>query len=391
MNKAIKSLALVTALGLGVAALQSCDNYEDEYMYGKGLYKINWESAADSATTVLVNHYWSTERHVFTLINDDFDFTQSVDYTYWQEAHAMDVIIDAYLRTGDKKYSDMFPLWYEGVKKCNWQDRNGFRGEYYDDTAWIALTIMRMYEATKEDKYLETVKDLWAYLQGAWDEENGGLAWTVKKRNSKNACTMGPATILGVHIYNVTKNQADLEWAKNIYEWEYGNLYNPATGAVYDNYNTDTQELSTTTLSYNQGTFGGAAYALYKATGEQSYLQTARKAFYYGMTSSNIIDTGNNIIRDEGNNHNNELFKGIYMRYLVQILDEPALESIYRNKFATFLNNNAETAWRNGVKKNELQMYFSSNWAQPITGSTSNMECQVAGCTLLEARASYEK
>ena len=303
----------------------------------------------------------------------------------------MDVIIDAYLRTGDKKYSDMFPLWYEGVKKCNWQDRNGFRGEYYDDTAWIALTIMRMYEATKEDKYLETAKDLWAYLQGAWDEENGGLAWTVKKRNSKNACTMGPATILGVHIYNVTKNQADLEWAKNIYEWEYGNLYNPATGAVYDNYNTDTQELSTTTLSYNQGTFGGAAYALYKATGEQSYLQTARKAFYYGMTSSNIIDTGNNIIRDEGNNHNNELFKGIYMRYLVQILDEPALESIYRNKFATFLNNNAETAWRNGVKKNELQMYFSSNWAQPITGSTSNMECQVAGCTLLEARASYEK
>ncbi len=391
MNKAIKSLALVTALGLGVAALQSCDNYEDEYMYGKGLYKINWESAADSATTVLVNHYWSTERHVFTLINDDFDFTQSVDYTYWQEAHAMDVIIDAYLRTGDKKYSDMFPLWYEGVKKCNWQDRNGFRGEYYDDTAWIALTIMRMYEATKEDKYLETAKDLWAYLQGAWDEENGGLAWTVKKRNSKNACTMGPATILGVHIYNVTKDQADLEWAKNIYDWEYGNLYNPASGAVYDNYNTDTQELSTTTLSYNQGTFGGAAYALYKATGEQSYLQTARKAFYYGMTSSNIIDTGNNIIRDEGNNHNNELFKGIYMRYLVQILEEPALESIYRNKFATFLNNNAETAWRNGVKKNELQMYFSSNWAQPITGSTSNMECQVAGCTLLEARASYEK
>ncbi len=53
--------------------------------------------------------------------------------------------------------------------------------------------------------------------------------------------------------------------------------------------------------------------------------------------------------------------------------------------------NNAETAWRNGVKKNDLQMYFSSNWTQPITGSTSNMECQVAGCTLLEARASYEK
>ncbi len=391
MNKTIKSLALATVFGLGVAALQSCDNYEDEYMYGKGLYKINWESAADSATTVLVDHYWSTERHVFTRVNDDFDFTESVDYVYWQQAHAMDVIIDAYLRTGDTKYSDMFPQWYEGVKKCNWTDRTGFRGEYYDDTAWIALTILRMYDATKDSKYLETAKDLWAYLQGAWDETNGGLSWATSHLNSKNACTMGPATILGVRIYNITKEQADLDWAKKIYEWEYENLYNPATGAVYDNYNTDSKELSTAATSYNQGTFGGAAYELYKSTGEQSYLQTARKAFYYGMTSSSIIDTGNNIIRDEGNNHNNELFKGIYMRYMVQILKEPALDSIYRNKFATFLNNNAETAWRNGVKKNDLQMYFSSNWAQPITGSTSNVECQVAGCTLLEARALYEK
>lgn len=391
MNKTIKSFVLTVICGLGIAALQSCSNFEDEYMYGKGLYPINWNAAADSATTVLVNHYWSTDRHVFTLINDDFSFTQSVDYIYWQQAHAMDVIIDAYLRTGDKKYSDMFPQWYEGVKKCNWADRNGYKGEYYDDTAWIALTILRLYDATKDEKYLATAKELWTYLQGAWDPVNGGLNWRTTDGNSKNSCTMGPATILGARLYKITKDQTDLDWTKKIFDWEYNNLYNPATGAVYDNYNTAKMELSTMTLSYNQGTFGGAAYELYKLTSDQSYLNAARKAFYFGMTSNTIIDTGNNIIRDEGNNHNNELFKGIFMRYMVQILNEPALETIYKNKFATFLNNNAETAWRKGVKKNDLQMYFSSNWAQPITGNTSNMECQVAGCTLLEARAVYEK
>lgn len=145
------------------------------------------------------------------------------------------------------------------------------------------------------------------------------------------------------------------------------------------------------TLSYNQGTFGGAAYELYKITNDRSYLNAARKAFYYGMTSPSVIDTGNNVLRDEGNNHNNELFKGIYIRYMAAILTEPALEEIYRNKFVTFLNNNAETLWRKGIIKNEQQMYFNSNWAQPISGNSSNMECQVAGCTLIEARAMYEK
>lgn len=377
--------------GMSIGGLQSCTDFDDEYMYGKGLYTIDWNAAADSATSVLVNHYWSKDRNVFTAINDDWDFKQSVDFSYWPQAHAMDVIIDAYKRTGDKKYSDMFGKWYEGVKQCNWADRTGYKGEFYDDTAWIALTVLRLYDATKDEKYLATAKDLWTYILGAWDDTNGGLNWKTTDRNSKNSCTMGPSAILGARLYNITKDKNDLEWAQKIFAWEFDHLYNPATGAVYDNYNTATMELSMVTLSYNQGTFGGAAYELYKITNDRSYLNAARKAFYYGMTSPSVIDTGNNILRDEGNNHNNELFKGIFIRYMADFISEPELEEIYRNKFVTFLKNNAETLWRKGVIKNEQQMYFSSNWAQPITGNSSNMECQVAGCTLIEARAMYEK
>lgn len=391
MNKTIKSTILISAFVPLIAGVQSCTDIEDEYMYDKGLYAIDWNAAADSATTVLVEHYWSTDRHVFTAVNDDWTFLTSVDYSYWPQAHAMDVIIDAYLRTGDKKYSDMFGQWYEGVKKCNWADRNGYRGEYYDDSAWIALTMLRLYDATKDQRYLDTAKDLWEYLKGAWDSQTGGLYWATSKHDDKNSCTMGTTAILGARLYTVTKDESDLTWAKQIYSWQYDNLYNPATGAVYDGINTSTLALNTVTLSYNQGTFAGAAYELYKLTDDDTYLNTARKAFYYGATSSSIIDAGNNIIRDEGNNHNNELFKGIFMRYFVQILNEPALDPIYKNKFVTFFNNNAETLWRKGVIKNDIQMYFSSNWAQPITGNMSNMECQVAGCTLIEARALYEK
>ncbi len=391
MVRTTKLFIIVSAFALTGALLHSCTDYEDVYMYGENLYTINWNAAADSATSMLVDHFWSADRHVFTAVNDDWTFEESVDYSYWPQAHAMDVVIDAYLRTGSSKYFEMFSQWYEGVLSCNWASHTSYRGEYYDDSAWIALTIVRLYETTGEEKYLASAQDLWDYITGAWDNENGGLGWATSSPDNKNSCTMGPAAILSARLYQDTGEEMYLEWAKKIYEWQYQYLYAPATGAVYDGYNTSTMELNTTVLSYNQGTFGGAAYELYNITNDITYLNTARKAFYFGITSSSIIDTGNNIIRDEGNDHNNELFKGIFMRYFVKILSCTALDEIYVNKFVTFFNNNAETLWRNGVTKNELQMYFSSDWSQPITGSTTNMECQVAGCTLIEARALYER
>lgn len=391
MKKIFSSILLFAACAAGISMMQSC-TFEDEYVYGKGLYTINWEAAADSAMNQLVNHYWSTDRKVFTAVNDDWDFNTSVQYSYWPQAHAIDVVCDAYKRTGDAKYKQIMEDWFANVnKRCNWADHNSFRGEYYDDSAWMGLALFHMYEATKDDKYLAAAKDVWAYLQSAWDEELGGLAWATSHVNDRNSCTHGPATILGAYIYQVTKDQADLDWTKRIFDWEYEYLYNPANGAVADGYSIADMSAGGTYLSYNQGTFAGAAYELYKITGEISYLNAARKALYFGISSASIIDTGNNIIRDEGNNHNNELFKGIFMRYFAQVILEPNLDEVYKNKFVTFLTNNADVLWRKGVIKNDVQMFFSPNWAQPIQGTTSNMEAQVAGCTLLEAKALYEK
>ena len=38
---------------------QSCSNIEDEYMYDKGLYTINWEAAADSSSVTIINRFWN--------------------------------------------------------------------------------------------------------------------------------------------------------------------------------------------------------------------------------------------------------------------------------------------------------------------------------------------
>ena len=124
--QALPLTSQVYAVAAGHAQTQGLGlQQNDEYTYGKGLYTINWSAAADSATQSLVNRFWDVDKHYFVYNADQFE--NAPTNAYWPQAHAMDVIIDAYLRTGDKKYSDMFPLWYEGIKQQNSYDHNGYR------------------------------------------------------------------------------------------------------------------------------------------------------------------------------------------------------------------------------------------------------------------------
>lgn len=94
---------ILFCLPLLLLALQSCE-IEDEYMYDKGLYTIDWDAAADSSSVTLIDRFWNTEENYFNYGNDG----SIKDFHYWPQAHAMDVMIDAYNRTGDSKYSDLF-------------------------------------------------------------------------------------------------------------------------------------------------------------------------------------------------------------------------------------------------------------------------------------------
>lgn len=337
---------ILFCLPLLLLALQSCE-IEDEYMYDKGLYTIDWDAAADSSSVTLIDRFWNTEENYFNYGNDG----SIKDFHCWPQAHAMDVMIDAYNRTGDSKYSDLFDKWYVGIKAKN---GGSYWNNFYDDMEWIALTMIRLYEVTDENKYLETSQEMWNEIKTGWnDYAGGGIAWTHDRLWSKNACSNGPAALIAARLYRINGNQEDLDWAVNIYKWERENLFNPATGAIYDNVNGETGELSTLSLSYNQGTFLGAAYELYKITGEESYLKDARKAANFGISNSSMIDTGNNLLRDEGDGDGG-LFKGIFMRYYVQLIMEPNLDPIYKKKFITFFNNNAEILWRKGINKLDL-------------------------------------
>lgn len=359
------------------------DPTEDEVLAPETSHLIDWDAAADSATTALIDYFWNADAGYF---NYNSEIADGPDWNYWPQAHAMDVVIDAYLRTGDKKYSDMFAKWYEGIPQ---KSGGSYFNDFYDDEEWIALTMVRIYEATGETRYLDTARSLWNDIKTGWnDYAGGGIAWKHSQAWSKNSCSNGPAAILACRLYANDKNEDYLEWAKRIYAWQRDILYHLGNGQVYDNINGETGQVATFSLSYNQGTFLGAAHELYKITGENMYLNDARKAANFGISSASNIDVSHNLLRHEGDGDGG-LFKGIFMRYYVKLLLEKDLDETYRTKFIKFFNHNAETLWLHGIA-NRKKVLFGPAWHEGPTQSTQ-LTSHTSGCMLIEAKAYYDQ
>lgn len=356
--------------------LWSCgddDNHSTDPDEGNG---INWYAAADSSTTALINSFWNAGGKYF-----NYDSNGNTTFHYWPQAHALDVLVDASLRSGDAKYKTYFDQWFEGVKVKN---GNTFRNDFYDDMEWNALAILRAYQITKDAKYKEAALQIWDYIKVGWNNNaGGGITWVKGQEYSKNACSNGPACILAARLYREFGNEADKEWALKIYNWEKSTLFNSNNGMVYDNINSNTGVTQKDWIfTYNEGTFIGSAVELYKIMGEKGYLNDAALAADY--TISTLVN--NSVLKDEGNGDGG-LFKGIFIRYFVELIQQDRLDAVAKRRYVQFLKANAETLWTKGTAKPNV--FFGTFWGKAPGGSTGLTE-QLSGCMLIEGAALLE-
>lgn len=338
---------------------------------------INWQAAADSSTTALIHSFWNSSEHYFNnSSNGDLAFN------YWPQAHALDVLVDAFIRTKDSSYATYISQWYDGVPVKN---GNTLYNVFFDDMEWNALALLRAYEVTNDDRYKEGALELWDYIKKGWnDNAGGGVSWKADQPYSKNACSNGPAAILAARLYQAFGDEADKEWAHKIYNWEKSTLFNASTGAVADNINSNTGEINDGWIfTYNEGTFIGAAIELHKIEGEKSYLNDAVKAADY--TISTLVS--NSILKDEGTGDGG-LFKGVFVRYFTQLIQQSRLDASDKRRYVQFLSSNATTLWNEGTTKPAV--LFGTDWRKAPGASTGLTE-QLSGCMLIEAMALLEQ
>lgn len=371
---------LFPLLLVATACSKNYDNIDLATGGAATVYTYDWNKIADTSTTALMSGYWNAGGQYFVANNQG-----NTGFNYWPQAHALDVLVDAYMRTQSNVYTGYMDQWFTGVPAKN---GGSFLGQYYDDEGWNALAMLRAYDVTKDTKWKDAAEAVWADIQTGWnDTMGGGIAWQKQQLYYKNSPANGPACILAARLYERFGNPADLAWAQKIYTWWKSTLVDAGSGFVYDGINQNNDGVLNTTyrFTYNQGLFIGAGVELYNITQQASYLSNALQTASNVLSDPSLSSAG--ILKDEGQGDGG-LFKGILVRYMIQLILDKGIDTGDQQKFVVFLKNNAQVLWLKGTTRPGY--FFGNNWSAAPTGET-DLTTDLSGAMLMEGMALMKK
>lgn len=340
-----------------------------------------WGERANLAQAELSASFWDERRRLYNNASPCLLQLCTDPFNYWWMAHAIDLAVDGYVRTGDEGYKERIAELLQGVT-----DRNAgvLPNAYYDDMAWMGLALLRAYDATGETAYKEGAQVLWEDIQGGWnDEMGGGIAWRKEQLDYKNTPANAPSSLLAARLYARFGDPEDLAWAKRIYEWEKKTLVDPDTGHVWDGINRlgDGQIDKGWEFTYNQGTYIGAGIELYELTKERAYLDDAIRTAE--DTAQRLTNPASGMLPAEGEG-DAALFKGILVRYLGELVRaDPSPD-----RWVDLLTANANGMWERG--RAEDRALFGLSWAQPPE-PVVQLSADLSGVMLLEVMARLEQ
>jgi predicted alpha-1,6-mannanase (GH76 family) len=336
-----------------------------------------WAKAADSAQLALNTQFWSATEQYYKQNNDGH-----TGYNYWWNAHALDVLVDGYLRTKDPAYTTRMNALLDGMYKKNgltWMNK------CFNDMEWMALACIRAYEATHDSKYKELAQRLWDYIKTGWtNDHGGGIMWQTAAPSVKNACSNGPAMIIAARLYKLNKKEEDLNWAKRICQWQQAYLVDTSRGIVWAGFGNYKE---TGIYTYNMGSWVGGTLELYKITNDETYLQNAIKTASYIINDRQRFSPGG-ILEGEGNGDGG-LYKGIFIRYLVQLIQQGRLDRSTKTTWLQYLTANGERLLSNATYRPDF--VFNTNWS--TLPESPKMDCSIhlSATMLLESLAMVNK
>ena len=152
----MKKAFFILAAGLVLASCSEKAGGNDGQENGNEAVRsdYDWDEIAAEAQETLETYFWYADEN-FYWIDNIHDV--STFYHYWQTAHAMETLMDAYERTGNEFYADRVRTVLARIK----QSTGGkYINQYYDDMAWMGMACLRAYDLFGEDEYMTAASDV---------------------------------------------------------------------------------------------------------------------------------------------------------------------------------------------------------------------------------------
>ena len=240
---------------------------------------------------------------------------------WWNSANALTAVIRYTKLTGDSRHAGVIGTTFAAAQRQHAQ----FINDYYDDNGWWALAWVAAYDLTRDNRYLNAARTIFARNMAAWNDTSchGGLPWNTTSRY-KNAITNELFLTLAALLHQRTPGDqvSYLTWAQKEWDWfSARGLIGPG-GLVNDGLTAACQNNDGTTWTYNQGVILGGLAALFEITGDRAYLtqgESIASAAVSQLTSQGILAEPCEPSA-AGCNGDQAQFKGIFVALPVRLL-----------------------------------------------------------------------
>jgi len=243
-----------------------------------------------------------------------------------------------------------------------------FINEFYDDEGWWALAMIRSWDATGDQEYLDSAVTIFEDMQtGLGGPCNGGIYWN-KDRKYVNAISNELYLSVAASLANRMPNREYyLTIAKDQWAWFRDSGMINKDNLINDGLDGKCKNNGMQTWSYNQGVILGGLTELYRATGNKDLLRKAHtiaKAAIKHLASDEgvLIETDKCEKRSGHCGRDGQSFKGIFVRNL-RYLHDMAPD----DEFKEFIVKNADVLWANNRNKQDM---LGVAWTGPFIKAT---------------------
>jgi predicted alpha-1,6-mannanase (GH76 family) len=327
------------------------------------------------------------------------DACASEPFMYWWLAHLIDCRVDAFVRTGERRWSDAAQEVRDHIQRGN---GGSLVNDYFDDMLWLVLALIRLDRTARAaseptDGALEDAVLLYEHVvERGWNDLLGpSLSWREQQPDYKNSPANGPLIIASLRLADLlpARQEFFLAYAHRAMAWWEDTLVG-ADGFVEDGINREGDGRIDTqwAFTYNQGLYIGARVEWWRRTGDREQLD---RAVACARTAIVRLSDGD-VFRKEGAGGDEGLFKGIFYRYLGLLCDALAdLPDVdgepgrTRAELEGFVRRGTDVLARTALRADGTVLRAGGDWSVAEAGPI-HLSTELSAVMAVELRAHLE-